>query len=91
MTGTLTSNSHVSAASWRRAMTIPPRHMIGAVTSTVAVICTRYWICRTSLVLRVSKVGAPNRALSRSEKVRTCSNTAARRSRPKPIPVREPK
>lgn len=72
-------------------MKIPPTHMIGAVTSTVPVICTRYWICRTSLVLRVSSVGAPNQAVSRSENVVTCSNMARRRSRPNPIPVRDPK
>ena len=50
-------------------MKIPPAHMIGAVTSTVHVICTRNWICRTSLVVRVSNDGAPNRAVSCSEKV----------------------
>lgn len=38
MTGTLTSSSQVSAASWWMAMTTPPMHMIGAVTSTVAVV-----------------------------------------------------
>ncbi|CFR80254.1 Uncharacterised protein [Mycobacterium tuberculosis] len=72
-------------------MMIPPTHMIGAVTSTVAVIWTRNRICRTSLVLRVNNVGAPNRAVSRSEKVMMCSNIAERRSRPKPAPVREPR
>ena len=44
MIGTLTSSSHVNAASWWIAMTIPPAHMIGAVISTVPVIWTRYWI-----------------------------------------------
>jgi len=35
MIGTLTSSSHVSAASWWMAMSIPPAHMIGAITKTV--------------------------------------------------------
>ena len=42
-------------------------------------------------MLRVSKVAAPNRAVSGSENVMTCSNIAPRRSRPKPVPVRVPK
>ena len=72
-------------------MKIPPTHMIGAATSTVHAICTRNWIWRTSLVVRVSSVGAPNRAVSCSEKVVMWWNIAERRSRPKPIPAREPK
>ncbi len=72
-------------------MTMPPTDMIGAVTNTRQVICTRNWICRTSLVVRVSNVGAPNRAVSCSEKVVTWWNIAERRSRPNPMPVREPK
>ena len=50
-----------SPASWWMAMRMPPIDMIGAVINTRQVICTRYWICRTSLVVRVSNVGAPNR------------------------------
>ena len=65
--------------------------MIGAATSTVQAICTRNWIWRTSLVVRVSSDGAPNRAVSCSENVVTWWNIAERRSRPNPIPVREPK
>ncbi len=52
-------------------MKMPPTHMIGAVTRTVAVIWTSTWICWTSLVVRVSSEGAPNRAVSRSENVVT--------------------
>ncbi len=72
-------------------MISPPTHMIGAVTSTVNVICTSTWICWTSLVVRVNNVGAPNREVSCSEKVVTWWNIAARRSRPKLMPARDPK
>ena len=89
--GTLTISSHDSPASWWIAIAMPPTHMIGAVTSIVAVICTSTWICATSLVLRVSSDGAVNRAVCRSENVMTEPNTAARTSCPKPIPVRDPK
>ena len=90
-TGTLTSSSQDSPASWWMAMMIPPTHMMGAVTSVVAVICTSTWICWTSLVVLVSSDGAPNRAVSRAEKVVTWWNIAERRSRPNPMPVRDPK
>ena len=53
--------------------------------------CTNSWICWTSLVVRVSSDGAPNRAVSAAEKPVTWWNIAERRSRPKPIPAREPK
>ena len=72
-------------------MMMPPTHMIGAVTRMVVVIWISTWICWTSLVVRVSSDGAPNRAVSCSENVVTWWNIAERRSRPKPIPVREPK
>ena len=72
-------------------MITPPTPMIGAVISTVNVICTNIWICWTSLVVRVMSVGAPNREVSCSEKVVTWWNIAARRSRPKPMPARDPK
>ena len=45
-------------------MKMPPIDMIGAVISMVQVICTSSWICWTSLVVRVSSDGAPNRAVS---------------------------
>jgi sugar lactone lactonase YvrE len=70
---------------------MPPMHMIGAVTSTVDAIWTSNWIWRTSLVVRVNSDGAPYRLVSCAEKVVTCWNIAQRRSRPNPIPVREPK
>jgi hypothetical protein len=41
--------------------------MIGAVISMVAVTWTSTWICWTSLVVRVSSDGAPNRAVSSAE------------------------
>ncbi len=72
-------------------MTMPPTHMIGAVISIVHVICTSSWICWTSLVVRVSSDGAPNRAVSCAENPVTWWKIAERRSRPNPMPVREPK
>ena len=65
--------------------------MIGAVISMVQVICTSSWICWTSLVVRVSSDGAPKRAVSAAEKPVTWWKIADRRSRPKPIPARDPK
>ena len=70
---------------------MPPTHMIGAVISMVHVICSSTWICWTSLVVRVSSVGAPNRAVSSADRPVTWWNIAERRSRPKPMPTREPK
>ena len=43
------------------------------------------WICWTSFVLRVIRVGVPSRFISRAEKLCTRSKTAARISRPAPI------
>ena len=68
-TGTLTSSSQDSPAFWRIAMKIPPTHMIGAVTRTVAVICTSTWICCTSLVVRVRSEAGEKCAASRAENV----------------------
>ncbi len=50
-------------------MKMPPIDMIGAVISIVQVSCTSSWICWTSLVVRVSSDGAPNRAVSSAEKL----------------------
>ena len=72
-------------------MKMPPMHMIGAATSRVQVISTSICTCCTSLVLRVISVGAPNLAISRSEKLPTWWNSAARTSRPNPIAARAPK
>ena len=44
--------------------------MIGAVISIVQVSCTNSWICWTSLVVRVSSDGAPNRAVSSRREAR---------------------
>ena len=49
-------------------MKMPPIDMIGAVISMVQVSWTSSWICWTSLVVRVSSDGAPNRAVSSAEK-----------------------
>ena len=64
--------------------------MIGAETTIVQAISTSICTCWTSLVLRVISDGAPNCWTSRVEKVPTRWNSAARRSRPKPIAVRAP-
>ena len=72
-------------------MMIPPTHMIGAVISTVHVNRTSTWTCWTSLVVRVSSDGAPNRAVSCAENPVTWLKIAERRSRPNPIPARDPK
>ncbi len=72
-------------------MKMPPTHMIGAVISIVQVSCTSNWICWTSLVVRVSSDGAPNRAVSSAEKPVTWWKIAERRSRPTPMPARDPK
>src|SRR5262247_4172724 len=45
-------------------MKMPPIDMIGAVMSTVQVSWTNSWTCWTSLVVRVSSDGVPNRAVS---------------------------
>ncbi len=72
-------------------MAMPPTHMIGAVINMVAVNCTSSWICCTSLVVRVSRVAAPKRAVSSADRPVTWWKIAERRSRPKPMPEREPK
>ncbi|WP_131810418.1 ABC transporter transmembrane domain-containing protein, partial [Mycolicibacter heraklionensis] len=55
----LGASSQASPASWWTAISTPPMHMIGAVTSVLAPSCTTSWIWRTSLVVRVNRVGAP--------------------------------
>ena len=72
-------------------MKMPPMDMIGAVISMVQVNCTRSWTCWTSLVVRVSRDGAPKRAVSAAEKPVTWWKIADRRSWPKPMAAREPK
>ncbi len=70
-------------------MNTPPTIMIGAPAMIVSAICRKIWICWTSLVLRVMREGVPKLFISRAEKRSTRPNTAARRSRPTPIDVRE--
>ena len=72
----------------RRAMTMPPTAIMGAVTSMVHDIMTNVWTCWTSLVLRVMREPEPKPETSRSEKSPTRSKTAARRSRPMPMAAR---
>jgi hypothetical protein len=90
-TGTLTPISQDKPTSSRSAITTPPTHMMGAAISIVHVVITSICTCCTSLVLRVIRDGAPNRAISRPEKVPTCWKIEARTSRPKLIAVRAPK
>ena len=66
-------------------MKMPPIDMIGAVISIVQVNCTSSWTCWTSLVVRVSRDGAPKRAVSAAEKPVTWWKIADRRSWPKPM------
>ena len=72
-------------------MKMPPIDMIGAVISMVQVSCTSSWICWTSLVVLVSSDAAPNRAVSSAENPVTWWKIADRRSRPNPMPARDPK
>ncbi len=88
ISGTMTSSRADSGTSCRRAITIPPTHMIGAVSITVSPISTSICICCTSLVLRVISDGVPNSLTSRAEKVCTVLNSDERTSRPNPIETR---
>ena len=74
----------------RSAMITPPAIMIGALTISVQLSRTSICTCCTSLVFRVIRDGAPNRAISRLENDPTRWNTAARTSRPSPMAVRAP-
>ena len=66
ITGMDTHTSHDSPGSSRRAMTIPPTHMMGAMTMKFSPMRVSIWICWTSLVLRVISDGAPNLPTSRA-------------------------
>ena len=70
-------------------MTIPPKHMIGAITINVSATCTNSWICWMSFVFRVTSDGVPKRFISRVENICTRWNTAARMSAPAPIATRD--
>jgi hypothetical protein len=69
-------------------MITPPTIMIGAPTIIDRAMKTTIWVCWTSLVVRLMRVGAPNCATSRAEKSTTPWNTSARVSRPKAMAVR---
>ena len=91
ISGTATTSRRESVTSSLRAMITPPTIMIGAAAMIVSAICRKIWICWTSLVLRVMREAVPKLFISRAEKRSTWPNTAARRSRPTPIEVREAK
>ena len=90
-TGTTMSSNDDSGTSCRSANTMPPTHMIGAITISVNVISASICTCCTSLVVRVIRLGAPNLPTSRAENVCTRSKIAARMSRPTAMAVRAPK
>ena len=90
ITGMETHTSHDSPGSSRRAMMIPPTHMMGAMTMKFRAMSVSIWICWTSLVLRVISEGAPKLPTSRALNEPTRRNTLRRRSRPTPIAVRAP-
>ena len=68
---------------------MPPTIMIGTCTASEQVSSASICTCWTSLVLRVISEGAPNCATSRPENAPTRWKTAARRSRPNDIAVRD--
>ena len=68
-------------------MITPPTAMIGARIITFSAMTRTIWTCWTSFVLRVIRVGGPNRFVSACEKARTFWKIAARTSRPNAIAV----
>jgi hypothetical protein len=70
-TGMHTSNRRDSARSSRTAITMPPTHMIGAITIIVMLMRTRIWTCWTSFVVRVISDGAPTLPTSRADSLPT--------------------
>ena len=85
-----TSRTTDRPTSWRRAMTTPTTIVMGAAMAIVQAITTSICTCWTSLVMRVMSDGAPKVPTSRAEKSVTWWNSAARRSRPKPMATRAP-
>ena len=90
-TGTITRSRDERYTSWRRAMMMPPKHMIGAAIIIVKVSSIIIWTCWMSLVDLVISDGAPNRPTSWAAKDSTVTKTDSRRSRPSAIAVRAPK
>ena len=85
--GMITMSSADSSTSSRTAMITPPTAMIGARIITFSAMTRTIWTCWTSFVLRVIRVGGPNRFVSAWEKARTFWKMAARTSRPNAIAV----
>ena len=81
-TGMQTSSNRERSRSSRSAITMPPTHMIGAITSIVTPISTSIWTCCTSFVVRVISEGAPTLPISRADSFPTWWKIAPRRSRP---------
>ncbi len=89
-TTTATRISQLRPGSSRSAITTPPTIIRGAATIMIAVISTSIWICWTSLVLRVIRVGAPKEFISLDENDNARSKMAWRKSRPKAMEERAP-
>ena len=87
-TGRLTRSRAESPASWRRAITMPPRAISGAWMAIVHTMTVSIWTCCTSLVMRLINEAEPFSLTSRWEKAVTRWNSSLRTSRPKPIAVR---
>ncbi len=87
MIGRITTSSSDSCAFIRSAMKMPPTIMIGAEIITVSASSTSICTCCTSFVVRVIKVGVPNRLTSIWENDWTRRNSAPRTSRPNAIEV----
>ncbi|MCY1232496.1 hypothetical protein D9M72_449910 [compost metagenome] len=68
--------------SWFRARTMPPMPMAGAATSMVKTSTASAWICWTSLVARVTRLGTPNVPTSWEDKDWTLANSSWRSWRP---------
>jgi hypothetical protein len=88
MIGMITTSSNDRRAFIRRAMKIPPTHMIGARIITVSDMSTSICTCCTSFVVRVISEGVPKWLTSICEKPWTLRKSALRTSRPNPIAVR---
>ena len=67
-----------SAASWCTASAMPPMKMAGAAISMVKIRTARFWIWATSLVARVTRLGAPKAPTSWEEKDCTLANSSPR-------------
>ena len=80
-----TSSREDRGTSTRRAITVPPTSMIGAMSIMVATMKTTIWICWMSLVERVMSEGAPKRETSSRLKRWTWRKMSLRICRPSPM------